>query len=133
MNSKPIFGTETFVCANHFLKPFTIKNSEESFLETFQLRLDHLRDSVAGAHSQFASTLKATFLYDKWNILKRNDQYDFKDNDVCLLFRADRYTLVRILKFGKYYSQISIPGTIPQEKCNVHNSKMLLISRNNSE
>ena len=129
MNSRPIFGLQTYVCANHLIKPYTISQGMETQIENLQLRLDNLRDSVGSAHLHFVSTLKAAFLFDKTRILQNKKHYDFKTNDVCLLFRADRYTLVRIQEVGKFHSQIEIPGTVPLQLRRVHNSKMILIFR----
>ena len=129
MNSRPIFGLQTYVCANHLIKPYTISQNMEAQIENFQLRLDNLRDSVGAAHVHFVSTLKNAFLFDKSRILQNKKQYDFKTGDICLLFRADRYTLVKIQEVGKFHSQVEIPGTVPLQTKRIHNSKMILIFR----
>ena len=133
MNSRPIFGTDTFVSANHFLKPFLIGQSEELQHENFQLRLDQLRDAVGSAHKHFVSILKHAFLYDKSRILQSRKHYNFQNNDICLLFRADRYTLVKIIQVGKFYSKIVMPGSVPKESRVIHNSKLVFISREQNE
>ena len=78
---------------------------------------------------QSVSTLKNAFLFEKSRILQNKKQYDFKTGDICLLFRADRYTLVRIQEVGKFHSQVEIPGTVPLQTKRIHNSKMILIFR----
>ena len=129
LNSRPIFGHETFVCANHLLKPFLLVTDKEEKLISMQVQLDLLRDLVGSAHNLFVSQLKAAFLHDKSRLQQHKKKYNLQTGDIAIFFRADKYTLVRIIKFGPQYSECEVPGTVPLTLKTIHNSKLVLVYR----
>ena len=155
INSRPLFkddANDIILTANHLIHPYFVveqhsecadllEKAEESNrsdkilqnLEFFSQNLSKLSTALQMKNQYLTGMLKTLFVSDNRKVLQSGKKTVFRKDDIVLVFKTVEYNLGVVTDPGEQHTEVLSSGYSPPRKERVHNSKLVLLFRENTE
>ena len=145
-------ANDIILTANHLIHPYFVveqhsecadllEKAEESNrsdkilqnLEFFSQNLSKLSTALQMKNQYLTGMLKTLFVSDNRKVLQSGKKTVFRKDDIVLVFKTVEYNLGVVTDPGEQHTEVLSSGYSPPRKERVHNSKLVLLFRENTE